>query len=96
MTNPIRLSPEGAAAALEVQLVFAHMAETSAVMFDRSMWFAPVYETLARDGFRFLCQSRADLAGREDSVAEPVRYALGYAQVVFLGTAVELTLLIIM
>lgn len=69
------------------------MAKISAVMFDRSMWFAPVYQTMSRDGFYSLSQSRADLVGKEGSVEEPVRYALGYAQMVLLGTAVELTLL---
>jgi hypothetical protein len=77
----------------DLSKLFNHMKKTSDVMFDRSMWFAPIYKTLMADNFRALCQSYTELAEKENQVDEPVRYALGYSQTVFLGTAIELTLL---
>jgi hypothetical protein len=89
----MQLSAKGQAATLRVRSVFANMRKTSAVMFDRGMWCSPIYDTLAADGFRSLCRTSPNLTGQEASAEEPVRYALGYAQLVLVGTAIELTLL---
>jgi len=65
------------------------MDHTLHVMMDRSMWFAPIYETISTDHFAPLVSHDPRLRGRERELEEPVRFACGYAQTVFLCTAVE-------
>ncbi len=68
---------------------YDHMDHTLHVMMDRSMWFAPMYETISIDHFAPLVARDPRLRGRERDLEEPVRFACGYAQTVFLCTAVE-------
>jgi hypothetical protein len=77
----------------ELQTLFAHIQRVSAVMFDRAMWHAPVYKALAADRFKGLSLTEPELAGRQHELEEPVRYALAYAQIALVGTAIELSLL---
>jgi len=77
----------------ELRVMFAHMQKVSAVMFDRSMWHAPIYKALSADGFKGLSLTEPELARCRSELEEPVRYALGYAQIALVGTAIELTLL---
>lgn len=77
----------------ELRVMFARMQKVSAVMFDRAMWHAPIYNALSAEGFKGLSLTEPELAGRRSELEEPVRYALGYAQIALVGTAIELTLL---
>src|SRR2546425_3569959 len=65
------------------------MDHTLHVMLDRSMWFAPIYEVISKDQFDPIVSHELRLRGHEREIEEPVRFACGYAQTVFLCAAVE-------
>lgn len=79
--------------AAEVKAMFEHMQNVSRVMFNRAMWQSPIYSALSADGFKALSRTKPGLATRQFELEEPARYALGYAQIALVGTAIELTLL---
>ncbi len=77
----------------EVSAVYDHMDKTFLVMLDRSMWFHPSYESLIADNMQALTNYEPKLKGQEEAFREPLTFAFGYAQKVFLCTAVEICLL---
>jgi hypothetical protein len=77
----------------EVSTVYDHMDKTFLVMLDRSMWFHPSYESLIANKMSALITYEPKLKGQEESFREPLTFAFGYAQKVFLCTAIEICLL---
>lgn len=89
----VTLSEKGAKALLLTQKVFSHERRLSDVMFDRARWFLRLHDWSSSDGFQSLCSFHEELHEKNEKVQEPVLYALGYAHLVFLCTAAEITLL---
>ncbi|MFI5251042.1 MAG: hypothetical protein ACHQQQ_01310 [Bacteroidota bacterium] len=77
----------------EVPVVYDHMDRTFLVMLDRSMFFQPSFEALKANKMSALTTQEPKLKGQEESLLEPLTFAFGYAQKVFLCTAVEVCLL---
>lgn len=73
-----------------IQNVYASMAKTLRVMIDRSMWFHPSYESLASNNFEALTNHERRLQGQEAIFCKPLIISFGYAQIIFLCTAVEI------
>jgi hypothetical protein len=68
---------------------YDQMDHTLHVMLDRSMWFGPIYEAISKDQFRPIVSNDRRLRGHEQEIEEPLRFACGYAQTIFLCTAFE-------
>jgi len=77
----------------EVSLLYDHMDKTFLVMLDRSMWFYPSYEALIANNSEALVSHEPKLKGQEKSFLPPLTFAFGYAQTIFLCTAIEICLL---
>lgn len=54
------------------------------------MWFSPIYEAISQGQFRAIVSNDQRLRGHEHEIEEPLRFACGYAQAVFLCTAFEM------
>ena len=93
METHVTVSEEGAKALLLAQEYFSAERRTSDLMFDRARWFLRIHEWSSSDGFQSLCSFHEELHKKHEDVQEPVLYALGYAHLVFLCTAAEITLL---
>lgn len=87
------MTEKGLALAGQIDEIFEHMIKVSILMFDKSRWYAPIYQALAADKFSVLCRHHAELKGKEDEIGMPILFAMGYAQSIALGSAAELTLL---
>jgi hypothetical protein len=53
------------------------------------MWFAPIFEAISLSNFQPLASQDPRLVGQEDELKQPMLFACGYAQIVFLCTAFE-------
>ncbi len=73
-----------------IQEVYASMNKTLHIMIDRSMWFHPSYESLASNNFETLTNHERRLLGKEAIFCKPLTISFGYAQIIFLCTAVEI------
>ena len=77
----------------QIEYVYEQMDKTLHIMMDRSIWFYPTYKTIKRNEFEALIKCEPRLKGKANSFSKPLQISFGYAQIIFLCTAVELTLL---